>query len=61
MFAPNALKVATPFSLFGNAESEEHEDVQMEDQKSDEESLDAIRKTYEVTDQTTSQGIGSTS
>ncbi|CAG8697647.1 4885_t:CDS:2, partial [Racocetra fulgida] len=48
-------------NIHEDSDSEEHEDVQMEDQKSDEESLDAIRKTYEVTDQTTSQGIGSTS
>lgn len=62
MFAPSVLKAATPFSLFGgNTESEECEDVQMEVLKSDEKSLDTFKTFSKITDQTTSQGIGSAS
>ncbi|CAG8650795.1 9777_t:CDS:10 [Dentiscutata erythropus] len=63
MFTPSVLKAATPFSLFGgNMENEECEDAQMEDLNSDEKSSSGILKTFsKITDQTTSQGIGSAS
>ncbi|CAG8493911.1 2107_t:CDS:10 [Dentiscutata heterogama] len=63
MFTPSVLKAATPFSLFGgNMENEECEDAQMEDLNSDEKSSSDTLKTFsKITDQTTSQGIGSAS